>query len=218
MVATDTGKIGIIRRSRESGAPIRSRYKDARTAIRSALCDPVAEKRILAATKNALEQRSEDPSQSDFARDDAEKSFEALAAFADIRNQLAGYDYAPAPKSQPKLILNGVEVSVQIDVLIHRSYRGAEQVGAALFRLTKPEDDETDKAADKRRDVGQYAATLVHMQLVRNLAGNRVPQHTLCWSVDVQNGEVHAAPRNYLTRATNLENACRFIRAMWDTA
>ena len=197
MVATDTGKIGIIRRSRESGAPIRSRYKDARTAIRSALCDPVAEKRILAATKNALEQRSEDPSQSDFARDDAEKSFEALAAFADIRNQLAGYDYAPAPKSQPKLILNGVEVSVQIDVLIHRSYRGAEQVGAALFRLTKPEDDETDKAADKRRDVGQY---------------------TLCWSVDVQNGEVHAAPRNYLTRATNLENACRFIRAMWDTA
>lgn len=135
-----------------------------------------------------------------------------------MRNQLSGYDYLPAPTKQPKLILSGVEVSVYCDVVIHRSAKGTDQIGAALFRLTKPEDDETEKAADKRKEVGQFAATLVQMHLAKNLAGDRVPVFGLCWSVDVQNGDVHAAPKNYLSRATNLENACRFIFAMWDSA
>lgn len=60
MVATDTDKIGIIKRARESTTPVRTRYKDARTAIRTALCDPVGEKRIIAAAHNALEQKAED--------------------------------------------------------------------------------------------------------------------------------------------------------------
>lgn len=218
MVATDTGKIGIIRRARESGTPVRTRYKDARTAIREALCAPANEKRIIAAARDALEQRADDPALSDFARDDAEKSAEALTAFANLRNQLAGHNFIEAPAKQPKLILAGVEISVHCDVLIERTYRGVDQRGAALLRLTKPEEDETETASDKRREVGQFAATLVHMHLARSLAGNKTPYHGLCWSIDVQNGDVHAAPRTYLSRATNLENACRFIAAMWDRA
>jgi len=87
-----------------------------------------------------------------------------------------------------------------------------------LLRLTQPEEDETDRASDKRKDMGLYAATLVQMQVATNLAGNRAPHHQICWSVDVQHGDVHVAPRNFLTRAKNIENACKFIAAMWDDA
>jgi hypothetical protein len=218
MVATDTGKLGIIRRARESGTPPRARYSDVRKALRAALCDPAGERQVLASARTALEQRAVDRSVSTFMRDDAEKSLEVLDSYAVMRNQIAGFDYVPAPRSQATLNLSGVAISVYCDVLIHRTHREEEQVGGVLFRLTKPEDDETERAADKRRDMGLYAATLVHMHVAANLAGDRNPHFGLCWSVDVQNQELHVTPRTYVSRAQNLENACRFIAAMWDRA
>jgi hypothetical protein len=218
MVATDTGKRGIIRRARESTTPVRARYKDARHALRAVLCDAAGERRILASARDALEQRASDPSATDFMRDDAEKSLEVLAGYAEMRQQLAGYDYVPAPRSQALLNLAGVEVSVYCDVLIHRTHRDEDQIGGALFRLTKSEEEETDRAADKRRDMGMYAATLVHMHIASSLAGTRKPHFGLCWSVDVQNRERHIAPRTYVSRMRNLEDACQFIAAMWDRA
>ncbi|KAB2910260.1 MAG: hypothetical protein F9K29_25215 [Hyphomicrobiaceae bacterium] len=216
MVATDTGKIGIIRRAKEAPAAVVLRYKDARSGLREALRDAVNEKRILAATRDKLEQKARDGSVRPFLRDDAEKSIEVLDAFAGMRNQLAGFDYVAAPKQQPELTLAGVAVSVYCDLLIHRTHKEEEQIGGLLFRLTKAEDDESDRAAEKRRDMGAYAATLVHMHVATNLSGNRKPHHTLCWSVDVQHQELHQAPRTYVSRAQNLENACRFIAAMWN--
>jgi hypothetical protein len=66
--------------------------------------------------------------------------------------------------------------------------------------------------------MGMYAATLAHLQVQQNLAGNREPHHQLCLSIDVQCREVHIAPRTSVQRAQNLENACRFIAALWETA
>jgi len=143
---------------------------------------------------------------------------DALDAFTEMRNQLAGFDYQSAPKSQDVLNISGVEISVYCDLLIHKTQKEEKQIGGPLFRLTVPEEDETERAAEKRREMGLYAATLVHMHVTGNLAGNRSVHHALCWSVDVQNRKVYAAPRNYLTRTTSLQNGCRFIAAMWATA
>ena len=139
-----------------------------------------------------------------------------LAAFREMRNQLAGYDYVAAPKSQSSLSLAGVAVPVNCDILIHRGAKESPEIGAALFRLTQPDEDETERGAEKRREMGAYAATLVQMHVATNFSGNRRPAYQICWSVDVQNREVHVAPRNFAQRATNMENACQFIGAMWD--
>lgn len=218
MVTGDTGRMGLIRRARDSITPTRTRYREARKAIRAAMCDPAREKAILAAARATLEQKSSDGAASSFVRDDAEKSIDALDALAKMRNQLAGYDYVPAPKDQAPLLISGVEVSVYADMLLHRTSREADQVGAVLLRLTQPEEDETEKAADKRKDMGLYAATLVHMHVTANLCGNREPHPSLCWSVDIQNGDIHAAPKTFLARTKAMENACKFIAAVWDDA
>lgn len=163
-----------------------------------------------------FDQRVDDASLSDFVRDDAAKSLDAFDAFDRMRNEIAGFDYQPAPKRQPKLTLADVPVSVYADVLIHRDYRGVGQIGGAIFRMTLPDEEEGESATTKRREMGLYAATLVQMHIRENLAGNRTPAHQLCWAIDVQCGEKHIAPRTYAQRAQNLENACRFIAAMWD--
>lgn len=216
MVATDTGKIGIIKRARESGTPVRTRYSDVREVLRSALCDPAAEKRILIDAHNRFEQQVQDTSLSNFRRDDSAKSLDVIDAFRRMRNQLAGHDFIRPPKSQPSLTLSGVVVPVNCDILIHRDGRGGPEIGAALFRLTQADGEETERGAEKRREMGAYAATLVHMHVAANLGRNRRPAHQICWSIDIQNLEVHVAPRTYASKAANLENACRFIAAMWD--
>lgn len=216
MVAGEVGRKGIIRRSREMSTAVALRYADARGSLRAALCDPVNEKRIIGTARDLFEQKAEDSALSDWAQEDARKSVDVLDAFMRMRNQLAGYDFVEAAQRQPYLLIGGVSVSVSCDILIHRSIKGVASIGAGLFRLTKPEEDETDAAKAKRYEMGAYAATLVYMQLSQNLAGNREPRPDLCWSVDIQGGEIHKAPRNYRTRANNLEGACEFIAAMWE--
>jgi hypothetical protein len=215
MVSTETGKIGIITRSKEpSTAPV-IRYNDLRSGLKAALCDPAAERKILGSLKTSLEQKSDDMSLSAFARDDAQKSLDALECLPLMRNELSGFDYKPAPSKQNNLFISGVNVSVNCDLLIHREYRGSEEIGAVLFRFTKPDEEESDSANSKRKEMGSYAATLVHMQVAANMASNRIPSYKLCWSVDMQHRERHVAPKNYRQKAMNIENACRFIAAMW---
>ena len=215
VVSTETGKIGIIRRARESVTAPRLRYRDAREATRAYLGDLNRKKAIIYKARDEFERRTTDPSLTDFVREDAKLSMDVLDALLRMDNQLAAFEFATAPRSQKKLELGGVDVSVNVDLLTLRTKGSDELIGGALFRFTKA-DDETDAAASKRREIGGYAATLVQMQVRKNLAGNRKPNHALCMSIDVQCEEVHIAPRTYAQKAQHLENACRFIAAMWD--
>jgi len=215
MVASETGKLGIISRARESVTPTRVRYSDVRKALKAHLSDNTRPRGILAAARDRFEQRSEDRSLGPFAREDARLSLDVLDSFDRMQNKLGGIAFRPSPLRQPPLILSGIEVAVTVDVLVTRSSRGADQIGGALFRFTKA-DDETDGATSKRRDMGLYAATLVHMQVGQNLAGNHTPSFQLCMAIDVQAEDIHYAPRSFAQRAENLENACLFIRRMWN--
>lgn len=215
MVASETGKLGIISRARESVTPQRVRYSDVRKSIKAHLGDNARPRGILATARDRFEQRSDDMSLGPFAREDARLSLDVLDSFGRMQNQLGGIAFRPSPARQPSLLLSGVEVAVTVDLLVTRTRRNEEQIGGALFRFTKA-DDETDGAAAKRRDMGLYTATLVHMQIGQNLAGNHTPSFQLCMSIDVQAEEIHYAPRSFAQRAENLENACRFIRRMWN--
>lgn len=216
MVAGDVGRKGIIKRSREMNTAVAVRYSEARASLRAGLCDPVNEKRIIHAARDTFEQKADDTALSSWSRDDALKSIDVIDSYLGMRNQFVGFDYKEAPSSQPYLTIAGVAISVNCDVLIHRDIRGAQCIGASLFRLTKPEEDETAAAKAKRQDMGAYAATLVFMHLSQNLAQGRTPHPEICWSIDVQSGEIHKAPRNFKSRANNMETACEFIAAMWD--
>lgn len=217
MIATDTGRLGIIRRARESVTPVRTRYSDVRKDLRAHLADNTRNMSLIHAARERFEQRSDDMSLTNFQRDDAALSVDVLDAYARMRNQLAAYNFSSAPARQALLSLGGIGVSVNLDLLTNRSSSDTEYVGGALFRFTRA-DEETETATARRREMGQYAATLALMQVRQNIAGNREPDYRLCLSIDVQAQEVHVASRNHLQRSNNLESACRFIAAMWESA
>jgi hypothetical protein len=63
--------------------------------------------------------------------------------------------------------------------------------------------------------MGLYVATLARIHMDKNIPSNRTISNRLCMSIDIQHGEVFQAPEANTRRMNDLENACRFIAAMW---
>jgi len=217
MVAGDTGRIGIIQRARDAEPVVTTRYAKVRRDIREYLCDRGRTQRHLAALHNKYAAMADDAALPSRAREDARLSVDVLASLARMENQIGGGSFIPAPSRQPHLTLQGVTVSINLNVLMIRERGGKSEVGGVLFRMTKA-DSETENAAAKRKEIGGFAATLALMQIQNGLAGDRLPHHQLCASFDIQCEDVHTASRSYVSKMKELENGCRFIAAMWDDA
>jgi len=159
-------------------------------------------------------QRSQDPAESTLRQDDARHSIEVLHAIQAMANQLAAFDFHPAPQNQAMLTLANVQISVRADLLVHGATRGREQFGAAILRVTQ-DDADTEAARSRRQDMGLYVATLARLHVDANLPSNREPANRLCLSIDVQHGEAFACPNSNTRRRNDLESACFFIAALW---
>lgn len=219
MVTLGPGRISIICRARDSTTPPRAYYSDLRAGLKGFLADPLRDTRSLDTLGNSLQQRAHDTSLKVQRRQEAELSLGALDAFQRIgKNRLAGYNFLPAPRRQEPLMISGVTVSVFLDLLVKREKGGRVECGGVLFRLSKADEDETEAANSKRREMGAYAATLAQMQVRSMDNGGMIPSPDLCMSVDVQAGDVQFAKRDFTQRAQRLEAECRFIAAMWDQA
>ena len=106
MVAGETGKIGIIKRSRDAKTATAVRYSEVRDAIQTHLCNPARTSRTLAATRGYFEQKAADPALSTWSREDARLSIDVIDALARMEgNEIAGARFTPAPKRQAKLPL-----------------------------------------------------------------------------------------------------------------
>lgn len=214
MVSSDTARLGIIRRAKHPQLPPIIRYRDVRPPLCHYLSDRLRSVNPLVVAESMFSQRSQDPSESALRQDDARHSIEVLHAIQAMANQLGGFDFHTAPQNQPTLNMAGVEISVRADLLVHGAIRNREQIGAAILRMTQ-DDADTDAARSRRQDMGFYVATLARLHLEANIESNREPANRLCLSIDVQHGEAFACPNANTRRRNDLENACRFIAAMW---
>jgi hypothetical protein len=216
MLSSDTARIGIIRRAKYPQIPPITRYRDVRGPICSFLSDMNRDLNPLVTAEEMLRQRMADPAESALRQDDARQSIEVLNALQRMRNQLAPFEYVPAPTEQARLELAGVEISVRADLLVLASSRGVNQTGAAVLRMTQSDAD-SEPARTRRRDIGLYVATLARLHADQNLPSERQISNRLCMSIDVQHGELFQAPEANTRRMNDLENACRFITALWPT-
>lgn len=216
MVSSDTARIGIIRRSKHPQAPPIIRYRDVRPIICNFLADDNRQVNRLAQAEEMFGRRMDDDSETSLRQDDARASIEVIRSTHGMSNQLAAFSFELAPTQQNKLALAGVEVSVRADLFVVAPIRGIQHNGVAVLRLTQ-DDADTDAARSKRRDMGLYVATLARMHIEQNFASRDPISNRLCMSIDVQHGEVFQAPDANTRRRHDLENACRFISAMWAT-
>ncbi len=216
MVSSDTARIGIIRRSKyPQTAPI-IRYKDVRPVICSFLSDPMRSVNPLISAEDMFIQRASDSSESVFRQDDAKASIEVLHSIQKMKNKLGAMEFLPAPTDQNKLVLSGVEVSVRADLIAKLVIKGHDASGVAVLRLTQDSAD-TEAAKAKRKEMGLYVATLARLHADQNLQLPHVVANRACMSIDVQHGDVFQSPDANTRRMADLDNACRFIAAMWDS-
>jgi hypothetical protein len=217
MVASFTAQMGIIRRSKHPPTAPIIRYGDVRSVICSFLTDPQRQLNRLVSAEETFLQRSTDASESTLRQDDARQSIEVLHAIQRMQNRLGPFEFITAPVRQAKLTLAEVEISVRADMLVHGASRNQEQIGAAVLRLTQ-DDADTDAARSKRREMGLYVATIARLHIDQNIHTERAISNRLCMSIDVQHGEMFQAPESNTRRMNDVENACRFIAAMWGQA
>jgi hypothetical protein len=216
MVATDLGREGIIRNARWQGTVRVVRYRKARGCIGRFLADKARSHQIIADGRAEFEAILDNPFATPFQQEDARASILALDNFQRRWNQLGlgGFNFAPAPRLSP-IVMEGVEVTVTLDSLV--KVPDPDRVGGILLRMARGTTGETEGAASKRREIGRNAAVLIFLGVSEHLPKIGTPSPEHCFSVDVQHGEAHATPRNYLPIGDNMRAACRAIAAQWDT-
>jgi len=216
MLSREAGKVGIIRRAKTPPTNPIIRYQKVKDVLKRSLANPERARAILETARDSFEQELQDTALSTNSIDIAEKSIDVLDAWHTLSNQIPNCTFEIPPNRQPLLNISCVEVSVNLDLIVKSTHRNEKRVGGLIFRLTKPEEEETDAAATKRNEMGAYVSTLVHMQVSENFVGDRIAHKSLCWSVDVQNQNIHKAPRNTQRRQNDMEAACLLIASSWD--
>lgn len=214
MVSSDTARLGIVRRAKHPQAPPIIRYRDVRPIVCNFLADDNRAVNRLVQGEEMFRQRMEDAAETVLRQDDARASVEVLGAVQRLANQLGQFTFRAAPANQSKLDLAGVEVSVRADLLVSAPIRNNDHAGVAVLRLTQ-DDAGTDAARTRRREMGLYVATLARVHIEQNLAPPHPISNRLCMSIDIQHGEVFQTPDANTRRRNDLENACRFISAIW---
>lgn len=94
-------------------------------------------------------------------QDDARNSIEVIHGIQRMRNQLGRYAFREAPKRQPKLAIEGLEISIRADLLVDGSNRkGDDLICAAVLRMTQS-GDTSESAISKRREMGLSTLSLL---------------------------------------------------------
>lgn len=119
----------------------------------------------------------------------------------------------PAPMAlnpytrQPAMTVEGVDISALPDLYLAEDGVSRRRSGALKLYMPKRE---------LSANAGKWMASLLYTYL-RDTLGDESADPGLCLVYDVRADEYHSATSSYKRLFTNIENACRMIRAVWPT-
>ncbi len=161
----------------------------------------------------AIDRLRSNESGTEWAVRDRKNTAEALEHFLELAGELPfdGIEYIRGEQNPPKLQLNGVDVSVRPDYVLHYERRGKKYIGALKFHFVKNEE------SSLGQEGAEFVATLLYRWLHENAPDERRPSHTHCFSIDVFRESIVTAPASYLRRQAQIEEACAEIAARWNS-
>ena len=159
------------------------------------------------------------PGRTDWYKRDDRYSAEVLRKLAKIIPllDLGAVRVIPRPKEGwGELIISGVRVSVNPEVVFTFQGRGITKMGAII--LNTPQLD-SGSLARKSGDYcsGQYLASLVHRMLGEKLISQGKPINGSCFAIDVWRDAFYSAPGTHITLNKQMAAACKMIALRWDT-
>ncbi len=208
MVASFVRKRGIIKDQKRPPTALSARY--------AGLASPVLEfltRRDTQPLHQAAATLSQQRGTTAWKESDRQSSIKALAALAGLAESLLDPQWTfVAPPTKPrKLLISGVEVSVQPHALVHGTKAGKPVLGAIRFHFIQDEES----ALEKRGS--EHVASLLYRWCTELPAPGRLPHPAFCVAVDVFSGTITTAPVRQTKRMENIEAACEEIALRWPT-
>lgn len=208
-LASPTRRQAIIRNAKFSPTFLVIRYSAAKSAICDYLDDDTRSPRILASAEHEQIELSKSGGTA-HAMNDAALSAEAINSFRQMisPNFLKGITFTRNTNNLPKLDISGVDVSVNLDLVSHRTAKGL--VGGVMLQTSKA-------VASKgwREDHSKCVASLVWMLSNKHLNALGKVDRKLCLSIDVFAGKTTPAPNHYKRILSNIEASCAEIAMFW---
>lgn len=185
-------------------------YDGAWKAIPKFLCDNARPFSHLTGAVVALKSKSEDPTQTAWVKDDSQMSVEAITAFQKGYNKLglAGVECRRVTGQLPKLAISGVEISVALDMTVHKG----DRAGGAVLMISKAE-----SSARERSDRGRNSAVLAYLFSQQHLTHLGEIDRKLCLSIDVFGGSSYPCPDTFKRKISNMEDSCEEVALRWGT-
>jgi hypothetical protein len=199
----------IIRDQKLGNPPAQPRYRKALQPICDVLEDAAFDPEPI---HSAIEALRTEESASEWVLDDNAKTADALEKFLNITGEfpIEGVTYRLGSHTAPKLTLSGVEVSVRPDIIIEGQLRGRQIVGGIKFHYT------VDDKKALGLEGGRYVAALLRQWLSLHGPNDRHAHQNFCYSVDVFQEQVVAAPSSFARLYSQAEAACEEIGLRWD--
>lgn len=209
ILASPTRRQTIIRNARYAPTFLVIRYKDAKQAISNYLSDDTRSPAPLAAAEQAQINLSKG-SGTAFFLNDAALSAEAIKNFRIMMgpNVLKGLTFVKNTSKLPKLAIKGVDVSVNLDLVVHNNAKGL--VGGAMIQTSKAV-----AAKGWREDHAKAVTSLIWKLANEHLCHLGKVDRKLCLSIDVFAQKTASAPPNYIRTLANIEASCAEIAMFW---
>ena len=189
-------------------------YKKTRSFIPHAFAGNSLDIDKLVRRAEEIERENETPGISPWQKHDNINSALALKNIATITPELSWVNGRIIHRRLGSLVIAGVEVSVQPDVVFTFEHRNINKVGAIILNTAQAKD----KSLDRNNGaycIGDYLSSLLFQTLLSKLPGVGAPLNSKCYAVDVFRGKTYTAPANYRMLNKNLEAACEVIASRW---
>ncbi|MBE2993244.1 hypothetical protein IFR23_14660 [Sphingomonas sp. CFBP 13603] len=213
----------VLHNSRFASPPVVTPYFEAMNAIRAYCGDPLRPNSVINAAKESLTGKSHDGALRPKAREEALRCLETLSLFEGARNALGlnGLSLCTTDRYQP-LIIEGVRVSIQPDLLIRPQDSDGGKLGVVMFRPQKAPDPEACRLeetrrqrGEHRREMGRYMLAMAHL-LVDDQPGwsfDRV--QSIVADIRLQE-RISFSSSDHSARVRAIKAACRQIGKLWN--
>lgn len=212
-LASPSRRQAILRNAKFAPTFLVIRYTDARASVCDFLRDPTRPVAMLHKSEAELRAKA-DAETSGFKANDALLSAEAVASFAHAASSkqlpvsFTKLFFEPVTGNWPKLMMEGVQVSTQVDLISKNTSKG--KCGGVMLQTSK-----AIAAKSWREEHSLYVTSLIWMSCSQSLTGHGDVDRGLCFAVDLFAQKAIKAPTSYKRRVKDLQASCQEIAALW---
>ena len=182
-------------------------YNEAREAIRQYFINDMDEDILLSALEGLDEKEATSPYHIGMIKS-SEEAMEKVLESEILTNK--DFTIHPYEGKNPKMIIQGVEVSIYPDLILKSKSRGNNNVGAMKIQLSK--------VGGLDGDSGKYVATMLNKFTELHIKKkNELVRNDHCVSYDVHSDNIVVCPNSVKRRWEDIEAGCLNIVAIWDS-